>query len=253
MRKALLAIAAILATTIGVRAADLPVLQPVPPPYIPPAFKWTGIYIGANFGGGWMPRSWTDDWYDFEFEGGNTGFIVSGSQIGGNYQIGNFVLGGEIELDYMSNGGGHHPGIFVPAIGHNIRIESGSQWIGTVAGRFGYAFNRALVYAKAGGGWVGGNRLTITNTTTGAFVTTSNSATGAWLVGAGAEWAFGAFVNAWTVKLEYNYLGLGAWSHTVPVGSPFLVGDTFTTNRNIQTVKIGFNFLFNGPIASRYY
>ena len=251
IRKTLLATMALLATAIGAHAADLPV-QPVPL-YVPPAFKWTGIYVGGNFGGGWMRRSWTESWYGLEFESGATSFIVSGSQIGGNYQIGNIVLGGEIELDYMSNGSSHHPGIFVPAIGHNIRVTSSSQWIGTVAGRFGFAFDRALVYGKAGGGWVGGNRLTITNTTTGGFVTTSNSATGAWLVGGGVEWAFGAYVNAWTVKLEYNYIGLGNWSHTVPVGSPFLVGDTFTTDRNIQMVKVGFNFLFNGPVSSRYY
>ncbi len=253
MRKALLAIMALLATAIGARAADLPVLQPLPPPYVPPAFKWMGIYIGGNFGGGWMQRSWTDNRYGLEFESGSTGFIVSGGQIGGNYQVGNIVLGGEIELDYFSNGGGHHPAIFIPAIGHNIRVESGSQWIGTVAGRFGYAFDRALVYGKAGGGWVGGNRLTITNATTGGSITTNDNATGAWLLGAGVEWAFGAYVNTWTVKLEYNYLGLGGWSHTLPANAPFLAGDTFTTNRNIQLVKLGFNFLFNGPVSSKYY
>ena len=109
MRKALLAIAMFLATAVGTRAADLP-LQPLPPPYVPPAFKWMGIYIGGNFGGGWMSRNWTDNLYNLEFESGATGFVVSGAQIGGNYQIGNIVLGGEIELDYMTNGAGHHPG-----------------------------------------------------------------------------------------------------------------------------------------------
>lgn len=252
MRKALLATVALLTMAFGAQAADLPVLQPVPP-YVPPAFKWTGIYIGGNFGGGWMKRSWSDSMHGLELEGGTTGFIVTGGQIGGNYQIGNFVLGGELELDYISNSDSHHPGIFVPAIGHNLRVESSSQWAATVAARFGYAFGRAIVYGKAGGGWVGTNRLTITNVTTGTTIGTDNSAAGAWLLGAGAEWAFGSFVNTWTVKLEYNYLGLGSWSHTVPVGAPFLVGDTFTTNRDIQMVKLGFNFLFNGPISSRYY
>jgi outer membrane immunogenic protein len=252
MRKALLATVAFLATAIGAHAADLPVLQPVPP-YVPPAFKWTGIYIGGNFAGGWMQRSWNDSMHGMEFEGGATGFIASGGQIGGNYQIGNIVLGGELELDYISNGGAHHPGIFVPGIGHTLRVTSSSEWAATVAARFGYAFDRVFVYGKAGGGWVGTNRLTISNVTTGHSITTDNSAAGAWLLGAGAEWAFGAFVNTWTVKLEYNYLGLGSWSHTIPAGAPFLVGDTFTTNRDIQMVKIGFNFLFNGPISSRYY
>ena len=37
------------------------------------------------------------------------------------------------------------------------------------------------------------------------------------------------------------------------VTAKFLVGDTFRTDRNIHMIKVGFNYLFNGPISSRYY
>jgi outer membrane immunogenic protein len=48
------------------------------------------------------------------------------------------------------------------------------------------------------------------------------------------------------VKFEYDYLGLGGRSFTVPAGSPFLINDTFTTNGvNFQMVKVGVNYLFN--------
>jgi hypothetical protein len=41
-------------------------------------------------------------------------------------------------------------------------------------------------------------------------------------------------------------LGLDDRTFTVPAGSPFLAGDTFTqSNRNIQMVKVGINYLFN--------
>src|SRR5262245_32759113 len=50
----------------------------------------------------------------------------------------------------------------------------------------------------------------------------------------------------WSAKVEYNYLGLDDRTFTVPAGSPFLAGDTFTqSNRNFQMVKVGINYLFN--------
>ena len=65
-----------------------------------------------------------------------------------------------------------------------------------------------------------------------------------WLVGAGIEWAF---APNWSAKVEYNYLGLDDRTFIVPAGVPgFLPGDTFTqSDRNIQMVKVGINYLFN--------
>jgi len=64
-----------------------------------------------------------------------------------------------------------------------------------------------------------------------------------WLVGAGIEWAF---LPNWSAKVEYNYLGLDDRTFTVPAASPFLASDTFTqSNRSIQMVKVGINYLFN--------
>src|SRR5438270_710274 len=73
--------------------------------------------------------------------------------------------------------------------------------------------------------------------------TNCNNSAGGWLVGAGAEWAFAPH---WSLKFEYDYLGLGNRSFTVPVTAPLLAGDTFTSNnRNFQMVKIGVNYLWN--------
>jgi opacity protein-like surface antigen len=81
-----------------------------------------------------------------------------------------------------------------------------------------------------------------TNLTTGSSITASNNTTNSgWLLGAGIEWAF---APNWSAKVEYNYLGLDDRTFTVPAGSPFLPGDTFTqSNRNIQMVKVGINQL----------
>jgi outer membrane immunogenic protein len=137
-----------------------------------------------------------------------------------------------------------------------------SVWITTVAARFGWAIDHWLLYGKAGGGWVGNNSLTISNLTTGFQVTcgsfngfgnSCSNSTGGWLLGAGFEYAF---TNNWTVKLEYDYLGLGNRTVLVPAGAlgAGLAADTFTThNRNVQMVKVGVNYLFNwGAPVTRY-
>lgn len=33
--------------------ADVPIKAPPSPIYGPPPFSWTGVYVGANIGGGW--------------------------------------------------------------------------------------------------------------------------------------------------------------------------------------------------------
>ena len=251
MRKALLGTAAFLAMTIGAHAADLP-LQPAIP-YVPPAFSWTGIYIGGHVAGAWAQRSWTESAFGIDFDSGTNGSIIGGGQIGGNYQIGNIVLGGEWDLGYATNSTNHNTGTFVPSIGTNVRVSSNSHWVSTLTARLGVAIDRMLVYGKIGGGWVGNSWLKINDLSTGSSITTSSNLAGGWLVGGGLEWAVGTFVNPWTIKIEYSYLGLGSWSYTVPITEKFLVGDTFTANRNVQMVKLGFNYLFNGPVSSRYY
>ena len=77
---------------LAVRAADLAVKAPPPPP--PPIFSWTGFYVGGNIGGAWSNNRWTDTVFLTNFNNGNNGVFIGGGQIGGNYQIGQFVIGG---------------------------------------------------------------------------------------------------------------------------------------------------------------
>jgi outer membrane immunogenic protein len=257
MNKILVASVALLALgTTAARAADMAVKAPPPPPL--PVFSWTGFYVGANIGGAWAHDGFHDTLLLTNFNNASNGVFIGGGQIGGNYQIGQFVIGGEWDFDWASNHN-NSTGVIIPGVG-NIVVNNNDRWITTVAARFGWAINHWLLYGKAGGGWVGNNSLTLTNLNTGFQVTCGNfnnfgncsNNTGGWLLGAGFEYAF---TNNWTVKLEYDYLGLGNRTFTVPAGSPFLVGDTFTTNnRNVQMVKVGVNYLFNwgAPVAARY-
>jgi outer membrane immunogenic protein len=254
MNKALTASIALVALGItAARAADLPVKAPPPPPM--PVFSWTGFYIGANVGGAWANGGWRDSLLLTNFNNNNNGVFIGGGQVGGNYQIGSFVIGGEWDFDWAANNN-NSTGVIIPGVG-NILVTNNNRWITTVAARFGFAVDHWLFYGKAGGGWVGTNNLTVTNVTTGVsltcgnFTNCGNNNTGGWLVGAGIEYAF---APNWTVKAEYDYLGLGNRSFTIPATSPLLAGDTFNSNnRNVQMVKVGVNYLFNwGAPAARY-
>jgi outer membrane immunogenic protein len=253
--KTLIASVAFIALCTAVAgAADLAVKAPSPPP---PLFSWTGFYIGANIGGAWSNNRWTDTLFLTNFNNTSQGVFIGGGQIGGNYQIGQFVIGGEWDFDWAANNN-NGSGVLIPGVG-NIVVTNNNRWITTVAARFGWAFDNALFYGKAGGGWVGSNNFAVTNTTTGVSVTCGtlgltncSNNTGGWLVGAGFEYAF---TNNWTVKLEYDYLGLGNRTFFVPAGPLFVAGDTFTTNnRNVQMLKVGVNYLFNwgAPVTARY-
>ena len=263
MKKIWLAILALAALGMETpaSAADLPAqTYKAPPPVVMPVFSWTGFYIGANIGGAWAHDGWHDTFFPTSFNNNsNNGVFIGGGQIGGNYQIGQFVIGGEWDFDWAANHN-NTTGVVIPGVG-NIVVNNNDRWITTVAARFGWAIDHWLLYGKAGGGWVGNNSMTISNLTTGFQVTcgsfngfgnSCSNTTGGWLLGAGFEYAF---TNNWTVKLEYDYLGLGNRTVFIPAGAPFLAGDTFTSNnRNVQTVKVGVNYLFNwgAPVAARY-
>ncbi len=236
---------ALLTIPVAASAADL---KPAPvytkAPMMAPVFSWTGFYIGGNIGGAWARHGVTDSLFGVNFDNGsNNGTFIGGGQLGLNYQINNFVLGVEGDFDWGANNNNTGNGVFVPGLGQTIRVSSNDTWIATAAARFGVAVDRVLFYGKAGGGWVGNNGFTVTNVTTGASITGSNSNTASgWLVGAGIEWAF---AGNWSAKFEYDYLGLSGRTFTVPAGSVFLAADTFTTGGNsIQMAKVGINYRF---------
>ena len=72
----------------------------------------------------------------------------------------------------------------------------GSTIFGTVRGRLGFAFDRALIYVTGGLAYGGvGMRTSSSNTTRSA----------GWTVGGGLEYAF---TNNWTAKIEGLYVNI---------------------------------------------
>jgi outer membrane immunogenic protein len=237
-----------LSASLSAQAADLP---PAPAPaykaavYAPPPFSWTGFYIGGNLGGGWGRGNVVDSLFGANYTNGNSATFVGGGQVGGNYQIGSFVIGAEADFDWMANNNNSGNGTTVPIGGVPtvLRVSANDRWETTLAARFGWAMDHSLFYGKVGGGWVGAGNFAVTNVGTGASVAVSNSNTNVgWLLGAGFEYAF---TQNWTTKVEYDYLALNNANYSVTIPSTGLT-DTFTNGgRNVQTLTVGVNYLFH--------
>jgi outer membrane immunogenic protein len=252
MRKSLLcsltAASLLLGLSLSAEAADLPPAPPPPqaPVFVPvPLFSWTGFYLGGNLGAGWNHGNISDSSGAFAWGANNSTTFVGGGQVGVNYQINNFVVGLEGDFDWFANNnnsGGGTPLPGLAAAGTVVQGSNNGRWLTTLTGRVGLAADRLLVYMKGGGAWVGSNNLTLTNLGTGGSVSIGNGNTNTgWVAGAGIEWAF---ANNWTAKFEYDYVGLSNKSLTVTL--PSGVPDTFSTNnRNVQTLTVGVNYLFN--------
>jgi opacity protein-like surface antigen len=236
-----LAVLTALMIPVAAGAADMKVkAPPAPPP--PPPFSWNGFYIGGEIGGAWANGSVIDNLFGLSVSTSHSGFL-GGGVVGFNYQTSNIVFGVEGDFDWTSlnaTGGG------MPTAIGTLQAAANTDWIASLAGRIGIASDRTLFYVKGGVGWVQ-NSASITNLTTGASVSASNTNSG-WLLGGGLEYAF---ASNWSAKVEFDYLGLRDFSWN----SVLFPGDSFTASRNIAMLKAGINFRFGGyeqPVMTRY-
>ena len=214
-------------------AADMPMPAPAPPPlYLPEArvYNWTGFYVGINGGGAFGLSNWTSP------PPATGNFTVSGGLVGGtvgaNYQLGSVVFGLEADADW-SNISGTTFNTSCAGVG----CETDSDWLATVRGRVGYAWDRFLVYGTAGGAFA--------NVQGSAGLSSfSNSTQVGWTAGAGVEYAF---APNWTAKVEYLFVdlanascGSASCGGLTNTGAP--TNTTITFNENI--IRGGVNFKF---------
>ncbi len=145
MKKLLLASVGVLALGIAsASAADIARRQ-MPakaPAYVTPAYNWTGFYVGINGGGGFGHSTLTN-------AAGSTGYNVNGGLVGGtlgyNYQINQWVLGIEGDIDWADISGNTSAGICA-----GVTCSTKNDWLATVRGRVGYAFDRFMPYVTGG-------------------------------------------------------------------------------------------------------
>jgi len=108
-------------------------------------------------------------------------------QAGYNVQYGQFVFGGETDLQVTDANETFAPWKF------------SNPWFGTVRGRAGYAFNNILFYGTAG--------LAFGELRGETFGLAESHATAGWTAGLGGE--VGLSRN-WSAKIEYLYIDLSS-------------------------------------------
>lgn len=205
MKKQILAMTVLAAATAATAAsaADLPrnnyYSQPTPGSY----YNWAGWYAGAIVGYQWG-----------DVPGTNTkpSGVLGGLTGGYNWQNGQFVFGGETDLQISGA-----DDTFAP-------YKFSNPWFGTLRGRAGMAWNNILVYVTGGlayGGLKGeSGALSETKTHIG------------WTLGTGVEFGL---AQQWSAKIEYLYADLSNRTYSITG-----VGNGLETN----FIRVGVNYRF---------
>ncbi len=235
---ALTAISSVILGSVAI-AADLPSTKgpPVYAPPPPPAFSWSGVYIGGQVGYDWGTASFADPLGPAPRL--NQSGVIGGAHIGYNYQVSQFVFGLEGDV----NGASTRAGNTFNGLAYGLHENEDFS----IRGRIGYAFDRILVYATGGGAY--GNFHTSYND--GVAFDSFNNGHFGWTVGGGIEYAID---NNWSVRAEYRYTDYGSQTDS-PVFSDF--GRPIDRHIRDNRVQAGFSYKFDmfappAPIVSKY-
>ena len=273
--KTLISVAAAAALFCGsaALAADLPSRKSVAPAPLPPAFSWTGFYVGGNAGYAWGENRTRYDYAltntaDFaEFNalglvpqslGRNGNGFIGGGQIGYNYQIGQLVLGAEADLQYLDmrqqSSWARTLSDATGAATVTTSARSSVDWLGTVRARAGYAFDRTLIYVTGGLAY---GRTKDASTITSVGSDDDGNFAGLWTgrkAGTRAGWTLGggieyAITGNLTIKGEYLYYDLGRSKYLLS-GSATDPDDEFLganvrRKTNGSIVRAGLNWKFS--------
>lgn len=222
------------------------------PPPVVQAYNWTGLYIGA-FGGAAFGRA-TMDFPGVLSDSPRQAGGLAGGTIGYNYQINTWVLGVEADAGWTNLRGSspcagaaaNTKAFPLPPL-FDTDCHATASWLGTVTGRIGYAWGRALIYAKAGGAWTHADFSVVCDLPASAGVPCRNaagapisqlSASGdrfGWTAGYGVEFAL---TQQWSAKGEWDYIDFGNKSFTLADGS------AMNAKLHVTEAKIGVNYRF---------
>ncbi|HET7886398.1 MAG TPA: outer membrane beta-barrel protein [Bradyrhizobium sp.] len=256
MQKIALLLSVVAFGTTSAMAADLPVKAP--PPVFLPEYSWTGVYVGANFGGAWTSQSafWPNGFGTLNFNHDGS-FGVGGLHAGAQYQwANNWVLG--LDISWFSgfkdtqvvgtpNAGCPNPADFCAA---------GLASVVTVGPRLGYAFRDFLVYGTAG---YASGEINVSAVTPGGVFDDFSKRKGGWFAGAGVDYAaWKGRQTAIIVGLEYKHIDLGTASMNSPAdGVPFCAGDCRLVKTSADVVQARFSLKWDpitplGPVVAKY-
>jgi outer membrane immunogenic protein len=234
MKKFLLGTAAALLLGAPIQAADIPVKAA---PVVVQAFSWTGCYIGGHGGGGRTRSDWESVPAIFNAHPRGDGG-VAGGHVGCNFQSlpSWLVVGLEADLDWANlkgHGNWSTPGFVA---------DYEANWLASMRGRMGFAFDRVLLYATAGLGVARWQHVTTPCQGCTGFKTTDPG----WVAGGGGEYAF---TNQWSARVEYLHYDFRSIS---PING--IDGSQTNVRTKVDVVRGGLSYKFwaTNAVVARY-
>lgn len=187
----------------------------------PPAYDWSGAYIGLNAGAAWndtdinnnlVSKAAQADASIHDFTADQTAF-TGGAMVGYNYQIDQLVLGAEADFNYLGFSQEDTRKFVIVSEGRSNditdRISFDANWFGTVRGRLGFAIDNLLLYGTGGLAY---GHISLDHSFVGErpdqtirLDGSADSVNWGWTLGAGAEYGF----DRWSLGVEYLYADLG--------------------------------------------
>lgn len=194
-------------------------------------YDWTGFYVGGHLGygeagfgaatnplqdqGAFLPHSATG--------------LIGGFQLGYNRQLANrVVLGIEADSTFTSPTDG-------PALARSLApFHTTIDYVGTVRGRIGYAFDRFMPYVTGGVAW-GHTHINVNDADGVTQLFPVGHYQAGWTAGLGLEYAVS---GNWTAKAEYDYVDLSRKTYDL---SSFGLG-SINVDPRIHLFKLGLNY-----------
>ena len=250
MRTLLLSTVAFAALAGSAFAADLPSRKEAPVYVAPaPVFSWTRFYVGADIGGSFASTSLASVAGGWNSNSLNTSGVMGGGYVGYNYQINNWVLG--IEGDFQGTSNNQTSTYFAPVnfgpilAGDVMQQKSSMDWLASINGRLGIAYDRALFYAIGGAAWAGAS-ASLTDVTFPPASFSNNTTLSGFDIGGGVEYAF---TPNWVGRVEYRYYDFGNDNF-----SAFGAFTPFRLQTSVNTVRVGLAYLFSNPapVVAKY-
>jgi outer membrane immunogenic protein len=224
---------------------------------------WSGFYIGLNVGG---IRGGSLDHYP-NGDLLNPALYPPGGppQLYGSIPSGNAWIGGihagymlqkeqlvyGVEVDFSVPGTNRSyddtrqltnglTGTFQKSLTYKI------DWLSTVRGRVGFAFDRGLLYATGGLAFASVTETSYARFSLGSdtYTTSADKNRIGFVLGGGLEYAL---ARSWSIRSEYLYVDLGTQTQNSTSNNSGLAGSyyTATAKNQFQIVRVGLTYKFN--------
>lgn len=185
---------------------------------------WTGVYVGANAGGGWGSVQEAISGVGLDASG-----IAGGVHAGVNLKLGPIFAGLEGDATLLSASGA----VSGPL---NTSVELDFNWMATLRGRAGLAIGPALLYGTGGIAWGEGSLAVRSGNATLAKISETRQG---FVIGAGIEARILPNVSARIEGLHYMFN-----SEKLDL-SRYVAGATTSIEPSFTVVRAGVSFHLN--------